>query len=117
MTGDATSSFATESDTDANGALPYHFVFDNSMLHDAAGDEAVAAYVFTGERATIIVLWSEPAVAGGCRDGCGHVNVLQWLDGAPVRAYDVFGDPILDQNEWRPGSGPVYLELPMEMVP
>lgn len=95
----------------------YHFVFDNGMLQEAAGDEAVVAHVFTGDKGTIIVVWTEPTVAGSCRDGCGHVNVLPWLDGAPVRAYDMFGDPILDQSEWQPGAGPVYVELPMEMVP
>lgn len=101
--------------------LPYHFVFDNDLLSASVQGtgQAVAAHAFTGERGTVIVMWTEPAVGvkEDCRDGCGHVNILPWLHGVPVRAFDMFGTVIAAQDDWLPGSEPIYVELPMEMVP
>lgn len=101
--------------------LPYHFVFDYEVLKSQVSEagQVAAAHVFTGEAGTVIVLWAESPVgeAGTCRDGCGQNNILPWLDGVPVRAYDLYGRPLTEQAGWQPGDAAIYIELPMEMVP
>lgn len=99
----------------------YDFVFDDGLLRESFDEQthAVAAHVFTGSGGTVIVMWVEELDAreGNCRDGCGHVNILPWLDGVPVRAFDMFGERLRSQDEWPEHGVPVYIELPEELVP
>lgn len=76
---------------------------DAEAIVVAASGQPLHAHLFAGKGRAVLVLWTSPYPGDG-------EALLQALDGAPVRVYDLYGRPL---DTVVPSPEPLYLELLM----